>query len=494
MKNLLKTVLLVIALTVLVSCSTMQELLDTLSDSLDTTFRNSENTDNGTPDSASRDNTPREFQIIDRRTPIAEAAASILPKNYTLPASYETAYSYRTDTPNQLMRNIPRNIEAIRTNNPDEYIQQVVELINKNAENDFEKVKMAHDIVALLVRYDAASFWAGTISDQNYRSVLKNRLAVCEGYANVFKKFCDVLRIPCDIVHGFGRGVGSTSLSEDNPTESNHAWNIVIINGESYLVDCTWDSGFMDGRTSKQQYTTDWLFLKPEHFLYTHYPENLKQQLLVAPLTANQFSALPFFKPKFFEMADDISINLQRINQIDNALSFEYTVKEGHRLSFRINDIRTGREIQNRYFIQTDDTKETVYFSFPSVGQYSINIFWFENDARQGEGCGEFVVETSSESTTLYPTVYSSSVQNLQIISPIEMPLKRGGVYTFTVRAENKNVAALIYGRTFVPLTKGENGIFSTDFQIPNNIRELSIGTANSERGRYEIVAQYTVN
>jgi transglutaminase/protease-like cytokinesis protein 3 len=94
----------------------------------------------------------------------------------------------------------------------------------------------------------------------------------------------------------------------------------------------------MDGRVSKQQYTTDWLFLKPDHFLYTHYPENSNQQLLATPLTAAQFSALPFFKPKFFELADNLSVALKKINKVDSNLSFNYTTKDGYRLSFTVSN------------------------------------------------------------------------------------------------------------------------------------------------------------
>jgi len=469
MRNLKRILLIVTSVVILSTCSTIQDLLDTITNSLSSISNNSSNTGGNNP-------------------------FSRLSRSYILPVSYDMAYSYRNDTPYQNMRNIPRNIEAIRASNPDEYIRQVAEIINNSSENEFEKVKKAHDIVALLVRYDAANFWAGTVPDQSYRNVLINRLAVCGGYSNTFKKFCDVLNIPCDVVHGFGRGVGTSPLIGDTPNESNHAWNIVTINGESYLVDCTWNSGFMDGRVSRQQYTTDWLFIKPEHFIYTHYPENLNQQLLAAPLTANQFSALPFFKPKLFEIADNISINLQKINQVNNALSFDYITKDGYRLDFNLNDIRTGREIQNRVFVQTDGIKETVYFSFPAAGQYSIKIFWFKTGARQGEGCGEFVVESSAANPVQYPTTYSSTAQNLQIISPIEMPLRSGNNYTFRIRVDNKNFVALIYGRTFVQLTKGADGIFTANFQIPNNIRELSIGVANSARGSYETIATYTVN
>jgi hypothetical protein len=414
-------------------------------------------------------------------------------KNYSLPASYETAYAYRTDKPDPQMAKIPQNIEAYRTANPDEYIRQIAAYINANSTNDFERVKKAHDLVAVMVHYDAANFWSNTVPDQSYRNVLKTRLAVCEGYSNLLKKLCDALKIPCDIVHGFGRGVGTSPLSGDTPNNSNHAWNIVTINEESYLVDCTWNSGYMDGKVSKQQYTTDWLFLKAEHFIYTHYPENEKQQLLAAPLTAAQFSALPFFKPKFFELANDISVDLKKINKVENKLSFDYSIKDGYWLNFSVHDIKTGKNIQNRDFVQTNGTKGTAYFSFPAAGQYSVNVFWWKTGAKQGAGCGEFVVESASSSPVQYPVTYSSSAKNLQIISPIEMPLERGKTYNFRIKVDNKKVVAIIHDRTFVQMTKDAEGIFSINFEIPVHIKSLSVGIADSEKGRYETIAQYQV-
>jgi transglutaminase/protease-like cytokinesis protein 3 len=414
-------------------------------------------------------------------------------RNYNIPASYEKAYSFRTDTPDQRMIRIPQNIETNRANNPNEYIKQIAAYINDNSTDDFDRVKKAHDLVAVIISYDAANFWANTVPDQSYQNVLRTRLAVCEGYANLFKRLCDELNIICDKVTGYARGVGSSPLANDTPNNSNHAWNIVTINSESYLVDCTWDSGYMDGRTAKQQYTTDWLFMKPEQFLYTHYPENSRQQLLLNPMTAAQFSSLPFLRPKFFDLVDNLSIDLKKINKVENKLSFEYKTKEGYSLSFSVNEINSGRQIQNSTFVQNDGTKEIAYFSFPTVGQYSVNIFWWKTGTRQGEGCGEFVVETSSTSLLQYPTTYSSSAKNLQLLSPLEMPLERGKTYTFRIKVDNKNIVAIIHGRTFVQLTKDSDGIFTAEFEIPANINNLSIGIADSERGQYENILQYQV-
>ena len=109
-----------------------------------------------------------------------------------VPVSYETAYSYRTNQPESLASSIKKNktFEDLRKSNPQNYVRSVVAEINKTATNDFEKVKLAHDITALLISYDAASFWSGNLPPQDYFTVLKTGKSVCEGYANVFLEFC----------------------------------------------------------------------------------------------------------------------------------------------------------------------------------------------------------------------------------------------------------------------------------------------------------------
>ncbi|MDR1973711.1 MAG: hypothetical protein LBQ31_03440 [Bacteroidales bacterium] len=413
--------------------------------------------------------------------------------NYVLPTSYEVAYTYRTGLPDPKMKNIPQNIEANRENNPDEYIRQIVAYINENSTNDFERVKKAHDLVALLIHYDVAKLRTNTISAQDFRSVLKSKLAVCEGYSNVLKKLCDDLQIKCEIVSGFGRGVGVSPFTGDEPTNSNHAWNIVTINNENYLIDCTWNSGYMDGRTSKQEYSTDWLFLKPEQFIYTHFPENQSQQLMEKPLSSGEFSKLPFYRPKFFEIIDEISPNLLAINKVKGKLTIECTAREGLEINFGIYSENGSRQFPNNSFIQRKGDRYKAYFSFPSSENYLLRIFWKRaGDEAEYSYCGEIGIASSTGSTVKYPTQYISS--GIEIISPIEMPLQRGKSYEFKVRADNKKIVALIYGKNFVQLTKGEDGVFSVEAKIPSNIKDLSIGVADSERGYYETVVQYQVD
>ena len=419
-----------------------------------------------------------------------------LPGNFTVPVSYNIAYSYRTDRPDPLMANIPQKIENLRTSNPDEYIQQIVKLINSSSKNDFERVKKAHDLAALVLNYDAESYWAKKIPNQGYQNVLKTGLSVCAGYANVFKKFCDELKIPCIVVSGYARGVGISPTAADKPNEPNHAWNIVTINGANYFVECTWDSGSMEGKVTKRQYRTDYLFIKPKHLIYSHFPKDVNHQLLASPLSAAQFGVLPPLNPKFFYIVNNPSFNLKKKIHVSNKMSFEYTVKDGYYLDYSIRELKgvTETELKNRFFVQTKGSRHTAHFSFPSAGQYKVNIFWYETGATVGIGCGEFIIAASSASKTEFPTAFLSTAKNYEIKSPIEMPLKNKRTYTFHVKADSKDKVAIIHGRTFIQLIKRSDGVFSKDYIIPNNIKTLSLGIADAGKNSYDIIAMYRVD
>ena len=88
---------------------------------------------------------------------------------------------------------------------------------------------------------------------------------------------------------------------------------------------------------------------------------------------------------------------------------------------------------------------------------------------------------------------FSSSAKNVEIISPIEMPLEKGKTYTFSVKVENKKFAAVICGKNFIQLTDNGTGLFTGEVEIPSNVKEVTLSVSNSERARYEALAKYSV-
>ncbi|MCR5716241.1 MAG: hypothetical protein K6G23_05300 [Lachnospiraceae bacterium] len=102
--------------------------------------------------------------------------------------------------------------------------------ITNEAMTDVEKLQTVHDWIINNTSYDYDNYLAGSIPWASYgvEGVMLNHTAVCQGYAETFELFCDVLGIECEMVTGRANGGG-------------HAWNRVNLDGTWYEVDVTWD-------------------------------------------------------------------------------------------------------------------------------------------------------------------------------------------------------------------------------------------------------------
>jgi transglutaminase/protease-like cytokinesis protein 3 len=120
--------------------------------------------------------------------------------------------------------------------------------------------------------------------------------SVCAGYADLFCQMCDCAGVPVRKISGIAKGYG---YQVDGRIESkpNHDWNAVRIGGTWYLVDATWDSGHIDdSRSFRKEYRTDYLFLAPEAFIYTHFPLGESDQLLSRPISMDEFARMPWLR------------------------------------------------------------------------------------------------------------------------------------------------------------------------------------------------------
>ncbi len=114
-------------------------------------------------------------------------------------------------------------------------VKEVLAKVIKPEMTSYEKEVAIHNYIVLNTVYDYDGYTSGKIADASYTTagVLLNGKAVCEGYANTFKLFMDVLGIECHIITGEVEGIG-------------HAWNAIKLDGEWYYVDTTWDDPVPD--------------------------------------------------------------------------------------------------------------------------------------------------------------------------------------------------------------------------------------------------------
>ncbi len=106
----------------------------------------------------------------------------------------------------------------------EEFENKAVELAKGALEfkTDLEKEKYIHDLLA-----DKLTYKHGPLDQSAYSSIVEDE-TVCAGYMKAMQYLMQKLYIPTFACYGNGGG-------------ERHGWNIVLIDGAFYNVDCTWD-------------------------------------------------------------------------------------------------------------------------------------------------------------------------------------------------------------------------------------------------------------
>ena len=113
--------------------------------------------------------------------------------------------------------------------------------------SDYDKVKALHDYLVLNNEYDTRLYSGNMphISYTAYGAILEHT-SVCAGYAYAYEMLLKEAGIPVEYVRN-----------------SNHAWDIVQIDGEWYHVDTTWDDPMPD----RKGYVRYDYFLRSDSFM-----------------------------------------------------------------------------------------------------------------------------------------------------------------------------------------------------------------------------------
>lgn len=106
-----------------------------------------------------------------------------------------------------------------------------------------EKAKYAHDYLTHHIDYTFDAPY-----NQTAYSALVGGQTVCAGYSHAFQYLMQKMGIPCSYILGYAEG-------------GYHAWNLVQLDGEHYMMDVTWD---------------DPLGSPPERYVYNYF--NLTEQ------------------------------------------------------------------------------------------------------------------------------------------------------------------------------------------------------------------------
>lgn len=187
-----------------------------------------------------------------------------------------------------------------RFNNPEE----LSAFITRDFTLEAEKIRAIYSWIIQNIAYDPQEYKNFNFNFKNYRErnikeektrqkviqrTLQEGIAVCEGYAMLFEKLCEMQGISNYLV----RGDTKTTFEDIGRSfNKNHMWNVVIMDGKSYLFDPTWGAGKYNGGFIKDP-TYRYFMTPPEKFIKSHYPDQYEDAFLQEQISREEFSNRP---------------------------------------------------------------------------------------------------------------------------------------------------------------------------------------------------------
>ncbi len=108
----------------------------------------------------------------------------------------------------------------------DRYVQQIIsELGINNSTTKEEAIYLFNQYICNNFTYDLTY-----TNNNDFIKFLNDKKGVCRHFAVLFESLCDSCGIECDYVSGYNE-LSSTG----------HAWNRVVLNGQTLYVDTTWN-------------------------------------------------------------------------------------------------------------------------------------------------------------------------------------------------------------------------------------------------------------
>lgn len=322
---------------------------------------------------------------------------------------------------------------------------------------DDEKARVIFRWVAENIDYDVKGFFSGKIDRESSGDILKSRKAVCEGYSGLFEQLARAAGLEVVSISGYAKGYGYSSGGKI-PDRTNHAWNAVKIGGAWKLLDCTWGAGHVgDQREYVRKFTPHYFFTPPSEFIYDHFPEDPRWQLLEKPVTRDEFRSLVYLRPKYFEMemhgisdpAGTIRSNGETIITLQappNVLCMGTLQQKGKKLR------------ENFVFVQRVGATFEIRIQPPEHGDYIFHLF---AKSREEEGAYEWAAEYSIHAENVpdekngYPQVFQEFDEHgCVLMSPFQAMLSPGVPSIFRIKVPDADEVVVIINEDWTPLKK----------------------------------------
>jgi len=271
--------------------------------------------------------------------------------------------------------------------------------INRDFKREDEKARAIYTYIATTVKYDNSPAALGrkpikysykteaekkakvaAIENDLALQTLRTKKGVCHGYAMLYMILAEKTGLESEVVRGNAKAL-PTDIGK-MPTNSNHAWNAVKVNGQWKLIDVTWGAGGINGNagTFAFRFDDNFFFTNPDAFFLNHYPDDKKW--LLTNKSATEFASLPLYYDLGYELQSPSAGVISSVNKglvpfkikgvkASDTVAYQYTSGAySHKVTPKITN-GVGE-----FHVLLDNAAKgtlTLFINGKSVGAYKIN-------------------------------------------------------------------------------------------------------------------------
>jgi transglutaminase-like putative cysteine protease len=248
-------------------------------------------------------------------------------------------------------------------------IGDVAYYIAAHERDPYLRVKALHDYVVDRIAYDVPALSLPRVpqEDAEPEDVFRNKKGVCAGYAQLLAALAKVTGD--EIVYV----VGNARLgNKDDEGGNGHAWNAVRLGGKWYLIDATWDAGFVNDGKFTKHYRTEYFLTPPEYFGLDHFPDEEKWQLRDQPISRGDFMRQPMMSPAFYAEGFQLVAPDRSQVTVDSAFDAQVKNRNGRFMMADFVPKLGGASVNCEV---NGDTMFSIHCVPPSAGEYEVRLF-----------------------------------------------------------------------------------------------------------------------
>lgn len=410
-----------------------------------------------------------------------------------------------TDT-RAVVDNVPVVIVEGLVTHPEIYGPQLVSYLTSGYSDPILKIKVLHDWLVKNVYYDFDELNHGGRRLLDPMDILREKHAVCAGQSYLFEYLCSEAGVTAPYIEGEVKGY------DGGLTLGRHAWNLVKINDDFYIIDVTWNNAntYEYGSFTDDYYDTGFLFIRPEYAIHSHFPENTAYQCLDDSVCQFEwyeclrsiFSISGIYE-SYHESDISFSENIADVKStsvgpvtydFDSAEDIEYI------RMYNIDRYGINPEFYPYHSILIRESGTPILYIRPPDDGYYRTILYEKDENDDYIPLAQLVCRSSDEQVSPKPYPASSVKyyeQDCSLISPLDGELQPGSLYTFSVQCPGAAGARMYFldGETYTPIVDmNQTGdIFSVDLTVPDTEPNICICVKPTESEDFFTILTYGV-